>query len=266
MRQHRKLMVTIVLFAVAAVVLSGILVPLLAGGGGGAKVDLAYSQNPGDVIIQIESGGGPPPLWEDYMPGYRLFGDGTVIMQDPSTNKGLMVQGKLSSDQVEQLLQQVKDTGFFDLNADYGDDRIYDGSYTVITVQVASGSQQVLVYMTDVPQFTAARKAILNYPVNGTQDYIPTQGYLVVEPYTGGTVAAVEPGTDVYAALPDLNALAAASGSYTTAVSVEGSKFDLLKRFESQQQYLGLLVHTDSGDLVVFPVYLPRSVLQSASN
>ncbi len=266
MRAHRKLMVTIVLFAVALLALGGILVPLLAGDGGEAQVDLAHSSNPGDVIIQIESGGGPPPLWTDYLPGYRLFGDGTVIMQDPSTNKGLMVQGKISSDQVQQLLEQVKETGFFDLNADYGDDQIYDGSYTIITVQVASGSHQVLVYMTDVPQFTKARNAILDFPVGDVQNYVPLEGYLVVEPYTGGKVAAVEPGTDVYAALPDLAALAAVSGSYTTAVSVEGSKFDVLKRFESQQQYLGLLVHTDSGDLVVFPVYLPRSVLKSASS
>ncbi len=260
MREHKKLIVMVALFCVLLLALGGILSALLVGGES-VKVDLTYSQSPDEVIIQVEGGGGPPPLWEDYIPGYRLFGDGTVIMQDPDTTKGLMVQGKLGAEQVTDLLQQIKDAGFFELNADYGNDQIYDGSYSIITVQVASGQQQVLVYMTDVPAFTKTREAILNYPVSDITDYVPAQGYLMATTYRGGTIAALEPGTEGYAALPDPATLQSAAVSYGTAVPVEGSKFQVLKKLESQQQYIGFLVHTDSGDLVVYPVYLPRTVV-----
>ncbi len=261
MRRHKKLIVTVALICILGLVVGGSLSALLLSGGENG-VDLTYSTNPQDVVIQVESGGGPPPLWEDYMPGYRLFGDGTVIMQDPNTNKGLMVQGKLSAEDMHKLLQQIKDTGFFDLDADYGDETVYDGSYTIITVKVASGTQQVLVYMTEVPAFSAARNVILNYPVGTVTDYVPAQGYLVSMTYRGGSIATLGPENPAYAALPDPAALASAADDYGAAVPVEGKKFAILKRLESGQQYLGFLVHTDAGDLVVYPVYLPRSVYQ----
>ena len=124
MRKHRKLIIIITLGCVLLLVVGGSLSALLIGGGGGTKVDLAYSSAPGDVIIQVESGGGPPPIWEDYIPDFRLFGDGTVIMRDRSTNKTFMLQGKMSSADVDALLEQIKDAGFFDLGPHYGNDQI----------------------------------------------------------------------------------------------------------------------------------------------
>ncbi len=266
MREHRRLMVMIVLFAVVLVAGLAIVWPLATKKSSPKKVDLTCSTNPQDVVIQVEGGGGPPPPWADYIPAYRLFGDGTVIRQDPnpSTINGLMVQGKLDQDQVGQLLQQVKDTGFFDLEADYGNDQIMDGSYTVITVQLASERKQVLVYMTTVPAFTQALTAILDYPLQAITDYVPPEGYLAVMTYRGGSIAALGPDSPAYAVLPDLATLSAAAAN-DAPVPIDGAALVTLKKLESQQQYLGFLVSSDSGDLVVYPVYRPRSTLQNAA-
>jgi len=257
MRKHKKLIVTVTLVCVLLLVVGGSLSALLLGGGG-AEIDLAYSQSPGEVIIQVESGGGPPPLWEDYIPDFRLFGDGTVIKRDPQTNKVFMLQGKMGPADVENLLKQIKDAGFFDLQAHYGNDQIYDGSYTVITVRVASGQKQVLVYMTQVAAFANVHEAIMSAPLSGLVDYLPPEGYLMVQPYRGGDVAVLEPGTEAYAALPDMAALLAAD--YRTPVPVSGNNFLELKKFEGQQKYIGMVVHTGTGDLEVFPVYVPRTI------
>ncbi len=232
-------------------------------GCGGTGVSLEYDPGADSVIVTVESDGGLPFPGDDLRPLFRLFGDGRFLrLEREGASSGLLVQGKLDGAAVGDLLRQLADTGFFELEDEYADPDAYDVTYRKIAVDLSETAKAVTVWMTeDVPEFDAAYDLILGYPVGETDEYVPELGYLVVTRYfqfEGDGRDFLEPGDEIYGLLPDTEALIRAAAT-NTAVEVGGSAFLALKRYDNAQNTRGLCVSQPDYVLVAYPVYEPRT-------
>lgn len=220
---------------------------------------LDYDRSPKNVVVDSWSGGGLAPPWVDDVSEFSLFGDGTILRTDPSSKQLVLIKGKISSESVKKLLEEIKDAGFFKLKDEYVNKNILDGSSSNITVNLKEGKKKVHVYMMDVKEFDDTRKLLMDYPMDETIGfYEPENGYLVVQKSTGGQKAVVDPSSEVYPLLPDAAALKAAAES-RKPIAIDGASFVKIKRFEAPQQYAGFAVQADGVAYDVFPIYKPGS-------
>lgn len=227
------------------------------------KVSLEYEPAPDMVIVKVEADGGLPYPGDDLFPKFQLFGDGRVIeYQEESGGRGILVQGKLGEEDIANLLQQISDTGFFDLKDEYMNRDVYDATYRKISMNLVDTEKTVWVWMLmNVPKFDAAYDLIMDYPLGEVTEYVPDKGYLVVVKYSneaGSGQSFLDPNSDIYKLLPDTATLAQASGNHT-AVAVDGATFMQLKKYDNQQKSRGLYISQLDGYLVVYPVYEPRT-------
>ena len=219
---------------------------------------LDYDKSPDNVIVEYWSGGGLPAPWDDVVPEFRLFGDGTIIRSDPSSKHLVLLKGQISEEKVKELLEKISEVGFFGLKDEYVNKNIFDGTSQDITVNLKEDKKKVHVYMMDVKEINAARKQLMDYPANQTfADYVPEKGYLVVQKSTGGQKAVVDPSSETFRLLPDAAALKQGAES-RKPIAIDGASLAKLKRLESQQQYVGFAVQADGVLYDVFPVYEPR--------
>ncbi len=251
--------------AALAVSLSFLLVlgALIIGGCDDKKVSLEYEPKPDMVIVRVEADGGLPYPGDDLYPRFQLFGDGRVINYQVETDdRGLLVQGKLSQEDMADLLQGIADTGFFKLKNEYRDPEVYDATYRNISVNLVETVKVVWVWMLQkVPEFDAAYDLIMDYPLGEVTEYMPDKGYLVVVKYpgeAGGKQNFLDPNSEIYQLLPDVATLAQAATSHT-AVAVDVATFMQLKKYDNQQKSRGLYISQPDGYLVVYPVYEPRT-------
>jgi len=169
-----------------------------------------------------------------------------------------LLKGQISEEKVKELLEKIAETGFFGLKDEYVNKNIFDGTSQGINVNLKEVKKKVRVYMMDVKEINAARKLLMDYPMNATfADYVPEKGYVVVQKSTGGQKPVVDPSSEIFALLPDATALKQAAES-RKPVEIDGASFAKLKRFESQQQYVGFAVQADDVVYDLFPVYTPR--------
>jgi hypothetical protein len=219
---------------------------------------LDYDRSPNYVVVEYWAGGGLPAPWDDIVSEFRLFGDGTMVRPDPSSKHLVLLKGQISEEKVKELLEKIAETGFFGLKDEYVNKNIFDGTSQGINVNLKEGKKKVRVYMMDVKEINAARKLLMDYPMNPTfADYVPEKGYVVVQKSTGGQKAVVDPSSEIFALLPDATALKQAAES-RKPVEIDGASLAKLKRFESQQQYVGFAVQADGVVYDLFPVYTPR--------
>jgi hypothetical protein len=219
---------------------------------------LDYDRSPNNVIVEYWAGGGLPAPWDDKVPEFRLFGDGTMIRSDPSSRHLVLLEGRISEKNVKELLEKIADAGFFGLKDEYLNKDIFDGGSQDITVILKKGKKKVHVYMMDVKEFDATRKLLMDYPADSTlADYVPEKGYLVVQKSTGGQRAVVDPSNEIFALLPDAAALKQAAES-RKQIAIDGAGFVKIKRFAAPLQYLGFAVQVDGVVYDIFPVYEPR--------
>jgi len=219
---------------------------------------LDYDRSPNYVVVEYWAGGGLPAPWDDIVSEFRLFGDGTMVRPDPSSKHLVLLKGQISEEKVKELLEKIAETGFFGLKDEYVNKNIFDGTSQGINVNLKEVKKKVRVYMMDVKEINAARKLLMDYPMNATfADYVPEKGYVVVQKSTGGQKPVVDPSSEIFALLPDATALKQAAES-RKPVEIDGASFAKLKRFESQQQYVGFAVQADDVVYDLFPVYTPR--------
>jgi hypothetical protein len=219
---------------------------------------LDYDKSPDNVVVEYWAGGGLPAPWDDIVSEFRLFGDGTMIRSDPSSKHLVLLKGQISEKNMKELLEKIAEAGFFGLKDEYVNKNIFDGTSQDITVNLKEDKKKVHVYMMDVKEINAARKLLMDYPTNPTfADYVPEKGYVVVQKSTGGQKAVVDSSSEIYSLLPEAAALKAAAES-RKPITIDGASLAKLKRFESQQQYVGFAVQADGVVYDVFPVYEPR--------
>ncbi len=209
----------------------------------------------GEVIVRYEVFGGLVPPWADRFPQFILYGDGTVIRNESGDMNGLMVEGKLDGDELEELLTRFKETGFFELEDEYTDVTIMDGASQELSVSLDGREKTVLVYMEDVKAFDEAVDLLLSCPLGEVRDYVPEEGYLVVEG-TGdpGLRVAVDPSHPVYSLLPPPEELEKALEE-DDPIALKGDDFAAIKAYEADQERPGLLLDTQDGIYILFPVY-----------
>jgi hypothetical protein len=245
------------------IVLSFMLVAgaLSVSGCGGGELSLRYEPRAELAIVTVESGGGMPFPGDDLMPLFQLFGDGSFLVYQryPDT----LMQGRLDDAAVADLLGKIADTGFFDLEDEYWDADVYDATYRSIAVTLSDAAKRVNVWMTvEVPVFDAAYDLIMDYPLGEVSEFVPDKGYLVVVSYpkTGGErYEYLDPESEIYKLLPDIETLNGASESHT-AVEVDGATLMRLKEHESERGSRGFHIEQPESYLEVYAVYEPRMV------
>jgi hypothetical protein len=90
-------------------------------GCGQPEIDLTYSKNPEDVIVQATSTGGyvPDAYVSSYIPEFRLYGDGRVVWSVWKDGLTLVQQGYLTDEEVSALLDWIAGMGFFGMKNQY---------------------------------------------------------------------------------------------------------------------------------------------------
>ncbi|MBU1670647.1 MAG: hypothetical protein KKF41_16335 [Actinobacteria bacterium] len=235
-----------------------LLAAALAAGGCGEQPSLAYDSSGGNVVVQVESGGGLAPFYLDTVPSFRAFGDGRVVKAaDDTRNNSLLLEGTLGDGGVEGLLESIEKAGFFDLKDSYRDDRVMDGVTVSVTVSLKDGRKKVDVYMTEVPEFAATLKAVNGFPVTGEHPYVPEEGYLYVTRQNEPPKDPRVPPDDIAALIPGVQILEPAD-SANEPVVVPGGEFVKIKEWEVTQKYSGLDVLSGGTWFKVYPVYEKR--------
>ena len=246
----------IIVFAIAmALMVLSVVLPL--GCGGKKGVSLEYDHSPNNAVIEYQTGGGLAANLKDRIPEYQLFGDGKVIRRSGESDRGIMLEGKLSEEEVQGLLEQVEETGFFELKDEYVDEAVVDGISQDITVNLKDEKKRVYVYMEEVEAFDETRDLIMNYPLEGATDYVPEKGYLIVHKLAEGEGQIIDPASPIYAMLPDVAALEQAANE-GKPLAIEGKSLVEIKKFESQQEHKGLDVQVGGINFKIYPAYSRR--------
>jgi hypothetical protein len=241
---------------ITAISLAGVLaVPLASSGCGTKTVSLEHDPSPDNLLVELRTTGGLPAPFVDGISDFKLYGDGRVIERPGKDHKVPVVEGRLTSDQVRDLLSRIEKTGFFGLDPEYANRKIMDGVTTRLTVNLKGRKKEVRVYMKDVNEFKEAAAAVMGYPLTDSQDYVPATGYLFVQKTQGKANDQPAP-PEVLALLPPLAELIQAAET-RKPIAVDGAIMVSIMRYESRQKYLGLDVQADGTSVEIFPLYEP---------
>jgi hypothetical protein len=173
------------------------LFPALACGGGGqtpTPVPVTWDPSPNTLIIEaLHNNGFPSGVGEDgytanYIPHARVYGDGRIIWleSDGSYNPRVVMQSLLSSEQMQTLLTQFVDSGFFDWKAIYQPMLPYDNPpFDTLSVHLSSVDRTVMAVFSDGPE---GYSDLFNRVSSGAGAlgtlFVPSQGYLTYSPTT----------------------------------------------------------------------------------
>ncbi len=115
----------------------------LLAAGCGAGTDLAYSTEPDAPVIVYSSYKAIAPIYNPGVPEDVIYGDGTLIRKrDPY----VLLTGKLSQAEVQGILEELDEEGFFGLEESYTNkEPLAGGTTEKITVYLESGAHTVSV-------------------------------------------------------------------------------------------------------------------------
>ncbi len=227
------------------------------------KVLLEYNRDSGNLVIQVSRGGGLPHPADDLIPVFRLYGDGRVIKWEGEGFLGMLKEARLNRDEVEDLLQRIYDTGYFELKEEYREPQFYDATYREINLHLVEMGKTVRVWVPEkVKGFEEAYQLIMEHPLKETSDYIPEKGYLVVVKYPRldqETPQFLDASSHLYQVLPEVSILAQAAES-RTAIAIDGVILVEMKRYQISQGFSGIMLPLGEYVLTLYPVYEPRTV------
>ncbi|MBN1289774.1 MAG: hypothetical protein JXA49_09090 [Actinobacteria bacterium] len=242
-------------FLLITVVLSG-----LSLSGCGGKVIITYDKSPENPVVEYRTGGGLAPLTEDQIADFMLFGDGRVVKDSEESRTGLMVEGKLDEEGVKELLEEIEEAGFFNLEDEYFNKDVMDAPGSRMSVNLNGRKKAVYVYAMDVKGFDEAVGAVMGFPVEDEKEYIPVSGFLYINSVDPGEIEdGGYPGPAGSLPAPEEMARAAETGE---PVEVDGGTFAELKSYESEKGKYGIGVTVDGSAYRVFPVYEPSERLR----
>lgn len=240
----------------ATVFLGFLLVVLvLAGGCAEKKVSLEYDPSARNTLVELKTTGGLPTPWVDGISDFKLYGDGRVIERPGKDSKVPVVEGRLTAEQVRDLLSRIEKTGYFELEPEYADRKVMDGVTQHLTVNLKDQKKQVRVYMKDVKAFDQAAAVVMGYPLTDPQEYVPATGYLYVQKNQGGAASQPAP-PEVLSLLPPPSELLRAAET-RKPLAIDGQAMVSIMKYESGQKYLGLDAQADGTSVKVFPLYEP---------
>ncbi|MBI5304794.1 MAG: hypothetical protein HY868_21850 [Chloroflexi bacterium] len=152
-----------------------------------APLALNYERNTRAIVIEADTFGGGTPMPRDaHVPMFRLFGDGLVVFAgEPGFANGLDASvrvGRLTETQIQTLLNDLNQTGFFGLQ-EYYEPRVKAPDQATATISVyLARAKTVRVYAPDdanTPQQFADAYAIIQRAMpTDAQSFTPTDGFL----------------------------------------------------------------------------------------
>jgi|GEM_PF-1256355 len=238
----------------AVVVLIAILALVLAGCAN--DVNLSYDSSSENVVVEVSSSGGLPTPWVDQVSSFTLYGDGRVVKESDQSKHGMLVEGKLDNAAMKDLLLKIQEAGFFGLKNAYSNKGVMDGVTSKVAVNLSEQKKTVTNYMADVPGLTETLSIINGYPATGLHDYVPEKGYLVVLKDTEPPANPQTPPPEITTLIPSGDRLEQAASSHKP-IEVDGKAFLTLKKWESDQQYVGAEVQVGGTWYKVFALYKP---------
>ena len=149
------------------------------------KPNIEWNTDPETLIIRASVSGGlvPQNFALNALPDAQVWGDGHVIWVDYGSNGTRQVlEGYLSSDQLEAFLSEAVNAGFFGWENYYSNPEVLDGGTQCLGINLASESKSVCEYYEGAP---SAYHKLYNELADGLglagSDYVPTQGYLTTQ-------------------------------------------------------------------------------------
>ena len=146
------------------------------------KPDIEWTTDPETIVIQASFGGGlvPQNFALNAVPDAQVWGDGHIIWVDYDTHGARRVlEGYLTTAQMETYLGQVVNAGFFGWENFYSNPDVYDAGTQCLSIHLASESKSVCEYFEGAP---SAYHKLYNEVAGGLamegSDYVPTRGYL----------------------------------------------------------------------------------------
>ena len=123
-------------------------------GGGG---DLSYPTGADDLVLQVTNVNvtTAPGSEIGTVPFFSLYGDGRVITVGPTTQEfpgaalPNLVQGTISTEDVEAILSDADAAGLLDGEPDLGDVGLAGGSTTIITINAGGEERRIDAYAVD---------------------------------------------------------------------------------------------------------------------
>ena len=228
----------------------------LTGCGKPKPPEIVFARSSENLVALMSRTGGPA-VWTDYVPCFRLFGDGTVIKRSGNPIYGLLVEGKLSYSEMKELLERIANTGFFNLDGEYINKKVADAETTEIMVNLKTSRKRVLVRGEKVKAFDEVAKIIEDCEVPDEKYHIPKRGFLVVTGLGHGEGSFIPHNSSVYSLLPDLDTLEN-SISENTPIFISADRFLELKKIEVSQGHIGLDVLVEGKGFRIYPVYEPK--------
>ena len=153
MRTHRTTTPLLASLTVSIVLL------LVAGCGQPASTDprtdgaIGHPTDPGALILRVEATGGFVPIQEleRRVPGFSLYGDGTIITEGPMIEiypppaMPALLQRHVDEAGIQAILEAARDAGLFS-DKTYDDQMVSDATTTVFTVNADGASYTTSVY------------------------------------------------------------------------------------------------------------------------
>lgn len=140
-------------------------------------------------MVELKTTGGIPAPFVDGISDFKLYGDGRVIERPGKDSKVPVVEGRLTAEQVRDLLSRIERTGYFELEPEYANRKVMDGVTEHLAVNLKDQKKEVRVYMKDVKAFDKAAAVVMGYPLTDPREYVPATGYLYVQKNQGARPA-----------------------------------------------------------------------------
>ncbi len=230
-------------------------VTALSSGCGQKKISLEYDPSGDTPVVELKTTGGIPAPFVDGISDFKLYGDGRVIERPGKDSKVPVVEGRLTAEQVRDLLSRIERTGYFELEPEYANRKVMDGVTEHLAVNLKDQKKEVRVYMKDVKAFDKAAAVVMGYPLTDPREYVPATGYLYVQKNQGGAASQPAP-PEVLSLLPPPTELLRAAET-RKPLAIDGQAMVSIMKYESGQKYLGFDAQADGTSVKLFPLYEP---------
>ena len=146
---------------------------------------LAWNRDPNSrlLVATFCCGYVPRVMALNYIADATIWGDGRIIWVEQDKGARRVLQGQLTPEQVQVLLQQASSAGFFEWEARYANEGVADAAEQCLSINLAEQTKQVCEYFEGAPDAFHQLYATITAGagVTGT-GFVPERGYLTATP------------------------------------------------------------------------------------
>jgi hypothetical protein len=150
------------------------------------EMNLSWNTDPNALIISATfcCGFVQPVTLLNALPDASIWGDGRILWVERENNgQRRVLEGQLSPEQLEALLQRIVGAGFFSWQDKYEDRSIADAAEQCLTVELEDQAKKVCEYVSGAPPAFHELYAEIAQGAGATgTDYTPERGYFQAHP------------------------------------------------------------------------------------